>query len=310
MRTSLTLVLISLLGTGCANDADSADPEFSDALAWLYRNFEGTEHEIAFVMRSIEEQLYTTLEMSASDSVKRTQEPRFLEEADLEGLTHPDRDLTLALPVATARLSDWGPDLHSQVVLLTDQRPVEPYSPDVYDRAFSDGADCWQDRGCVALRSDNDITKKNLLMEVNYQMRKDFRWIDLALPAPSEVPDGEQPVNDGEPRWAIVGRSWIEQSAAGDSGKSTIQQSYAVEFTVPRDSRGFRWEDSELTAPEHDAPDSDGAGSIRMQSLWSETTFDGINVGEDMIKSTLRGGMDKIMRVTDEYIEDELVVEE
>ena len=84
------------------------------------------------------------------------------------------------------------PDDHTRIQLLTDHTPVEPNSPDNYQREFLDGTDgCWANRGCETLRTLNDVTKTNAVFTIPYVMNKDFRWIDLNLPTPSEVPAGE-----------------------------------------------------------------------------------------------------------------------
>ena len=287
MRPVIGCVVLLLSGA-CRRSSPEADAELATGLGWLFANFEGDEQDLGPVLRGLENQTYLSLELEGG-VVPRSLEPALLVDADLDGLTHPDRDLTAALPMAVARLSDFDGDAHNEVVLMADQVPVEPYSPDLYDRTFVEGEDCFGDRSCSTVRTVNDLIKKNPLMEVRYTLHKDFRWVDMS--------------DDDTPRWATIARSWVEESTSGSSGKSTIQQAYSIEYTIPRDGRGFvAAEAPEGTVVEHD---SDASGAFRLQALWSETTFQGLNIGDDTVKGTIRAGIDKNFKAADEFLEEQ-----
>ena len=74
------------------------------------------------------------------------------------------------------------------------------------------------------LRTENPLVKDNAVMTLEYTLWKDFRWVDLNLPAPSDVPDGETATNDGEERWALVSTSWMQESAEAPGVSPAIGQ--------------------------------------------------------------------------------------
>jgi hypothetical protein len=275
-------LLVILLAAGCHKATKPADPEFSDALIFLLSEFEGPEAELAFAMRDLEGQIATDMDVTASNPNDRALAPALLTRADVSSfdLHNTDRDISAALPVAVAGLSAFGTDDHAGLQLLSDQTPVEPYSPDHYQRTFSEGADCFDAQGCGTLRTDNDLTKDNLLMTLDYQLFKDFRWVDLELPDPSSVPDGEEPVNVGDPRWAILARSWTDRSFAGRNENSWIHQSFTIEMWIPQ-----------------------GKDTVRLLSLWSESEFDGLSVSDDAVIATTRSGIDRNFEAADDYLE-------
>ncbi|MFK7929833.1 MAG: hypothetical protein AB8H79_16690 [Myxococcota bacterium] len=281
----LSLFAALVLTAACRRASPEADADLATGLPWLFTNFEADDEDIAPMLRGLETQTYLSLELDGG-VVPRSLEPELLTEDNVAEFTRPDRDLTLALPMAVARLSEFSGEDHNGIVMMPDQVPVEPYSPDLYDRSFVEGQDCYLDRSCVAVRTVNDLIKKNALMEVRYTMHKDFRWVDMS--------------DDDTPRWATIARSWVEESATGDSGKATIQQAFTIEYTIPRDGRGF----SLSTIETEDPPthDSDGTGTIRLQALWSETTFEGISIGDTMVKGTIRAGIDKNFEAADDFL--------
>jgi len=287
---SLPVALFAALIVTSAGRRSSpeADADLATGLPWLFTNFEAEEDDIAPVRRGLETQTYLSLDLDGG-VVPRSLEPELLTDDNVSDVTHPDRDLTLALPMAVARLSEFSGDEHNGIVLMSDQVPVEPYSPDLYQRTFDEGLDCYADRTCDTVRTINDLIKKNALMEVRYTMHKDFRWINMS--------------DDDTPRWATIARSWVEESATGDSEKATIQQAFSIEYTIPRDGRGFSVDVIDTEDPP--AHDSDGTGTIRLQALWSETTFEGISIGDTMVKGTIRAGIDKNFEAADEFLSEQ-----
>ena len=264
-----------LLLAACS--VERANPEFDDAAVLALLEFTAEDPvSLAYAVRQIEADARTyPLDGQLAD---RSFEPARLTEADVatfEGV--PDRDPSLCLPVAVAHLSPFGVDDHAQVQLLEDQTPIEPASPDKYDRIIVSGEDCWASRDCDLLVTENPLIKENTAMTIDYTLFKDLRWVDLGLPDPADVPEGETAVNEGDPRWAIVARSWISEPAIADEGTS-IMQSYTLEV----------W-----------GPDSDG--TVRMMALWSETDS---SFSEDVIAGTTRSGISGIFDAADDWIEE------
>lgn len=274
------ILLLSVVLAGCHRAPPPGNPEFNDAVRALFVNFEGEPVDVAFTMRALETAIDASMDVSSGNSNDRALAPERLTEADVAGLVHP-RDPALALPVAVAGLSPFPVFDQQHVQMLTDQRPVEPYSPDFFERTFLSGDDCWLDAGCERLETSNDLIKENTLMKIPYVFKKNFRWIDLNLPDPVDVPEGEEAVNPGEPRWAIIARSWTEESFEGENENTAIEQSFTAEVWLPR-----------------------GESTVRMLSVWSEMRFDGINFTDDQVAGTTRVGIDKNFEAANDWLEE------
>ncbi len=232
-------------------------------------------------MRELEAEIYASMDLSSDNSLDRSLAPDPLTEADVADIEHPEgRDVGDALPVAVARRSPYSIADHVRVQMLADQTPIEPSSPDKYDRYFYEGGDCWADNSCEFLRSENDLIKDNILMTIDYTLWKDFRWVDLGLPDPDTLEEGEEAISDEE-RWAIVARSWTTEPATGESGNVTIYQSFTVEVWIPEDS----------------------GDTVRMMSLWSEADL-GVELDDETIAGTTRVGIDDIFESADDWLED------
>jgi len=305
MRPLLLALTASLIGAaGCRKAPPQADPEFSDALSYLFTSFESDSANLAYAMRNLEEQVYLGMDVDAEREQDRALQPEYLRNKDVADLEHPtDRDIANALPIAVAGASIHTIDDHMALQLAVDHKPWEPGSPNHYVRSFLEGEDCWGDRDCDLLRTDNELTKENFLMTVEYTFFKDFRWVDMNLPPPSEVPEGEEAINEGKERWAYVGRSWTPRSFEGDSGKAWIHQSFTIEIWIPRDGGGFvRTKKSENVDGGEWEGDSTGGGVLRMLSLWTETEFKGLNVSDDTVVATVRKGIEDNFIAADDYL--------
>lgn len=291
MRCTIAMALLA--GFGCRKAPPEAPPAYSDAIVALFVQFEEDDDVVAANLRAVEEQIYLGMDVEASNATDRALEPSYLTEADVEALEHPDRDLGMALPISVGGVSPHDPMVSHVLQLETDHRPWEPYSPDHYVRSFTEGEDCWGDHQCTWMSTWNELTKENLLMTVEYAFYKDFRWIDLA--------------EEGQPRWAYIGRSWTPESYAGDNEKSFIHQSYTIEVWIPRDGRGFvRGKGDKNIDGGEWTSDSNGSGSLRMLTLWSETEFKGLSVSDDAVIKTTRAGIDKNFKAADDYITENL----
>lgn len=269
----------------CFRPSPEAEAEVSDAVVALWLAFDGEEEPLRQAMLQVEEQLYTTIDVEASSDMDRSFSMERLSWDFTEMVDHPDRDPAQALAAAVVAASAFGLDAHQDIQLLDDHTEVDAYSPDKYDRIFLEGEDCWRDQGCELLLTENDLIKKNALMEVPYVFYKDFRWIDLA--------------EEGEPpRWGYAGRSWQTDSYWGEDEKAVFWQSYTIEAWYPRDGRGPLDDGStEWTA------DSTGGGSTHLWAVWTEPDL-GVDVSEDTLAGTTRLGITKNLDTSEEWLED------
>ncbi|MEE2827790.1 MAG: hypothetical protein VX498_01265 [Myxococcota bacterium] len=308
----------SLLLGACGGQGQLREnPEFSDAARYSFAFFESEEEaDLAFAVRQLEREVYLSVDVEASSPGDRSLVATALSDEDVAGFdalpsTYPEGfpgageavSPAAANPVAVAGLSAYGPPSHSSYLVLPDQTATEPGSPSHYDRLFLDGSDeCWPSRSCDFLRTHNNLTKNNLLLTITYEMFKDYRWVDLNLPDPGSVAEGEAITNDGSPRWAFVARSWNPEVALGSSGNNAIYQSYSIEVWIPRDGEGFVRDGSEQNADGGSwEADSIGGGSLRMLALWAES-----NLGMDpVIESVVRNGIDDIFRAQEAWLDAE-----
>jgi hypothetical protein len=294
LRVCLVFTLAMTTG-GCRKAPPEASRAFSDAVRDLFREMESPEAVVANLILEVEQQIYLGMDVEASSPNDRALTPANLRAKDIVGLDHPGRDLSAALPVAVATVSAHSIEQHKSIQLLKTQVPVEPYSPEFYQRTFLEGDDCWEQRNCDWLRTSNELTKENLLMTIDYFFPKDFRWVNLS-----------SATGDTDPRWAYIARSWTTEVFAGRKDNAWIQQSYSIEVWVPRDGRGFSRTASDKNNDEGTwTSDSNGDGLLRMVSLWSETEFDGLAVTDDQVAATTRSGIDRNFQAAEDYLDEQ-----
>ncbi len=255
--------MILLVVLACGKAAPPAPPAFDEALRIGFRQFEDEDPtELAAAVLSMESTIDAELDLDADLVAERALTPSKLSPDDLVGVEVPDRDPAASLAVAVARRSAYSRDGHVPLALLEDHTAIEPQCPEYYVRTFLEGEDCWPD--CARLRTSNDLIKQNFLITVAYVLPKDYR--------PVPLPDG---------RTATLARTWMTDTAVGEDGGTTIHQSESVEIWLDR-------------------PEEDGA--LRMMAVWSETTFEGIEVDDDTVLTTMRVGIDEIFEVQDDYL--------
>lgn len=283
---------------GCKVPAEADEP-FNDALVTAYRSFDAEPDVLAPVLRNLERQLYATLQIDGRNVNLRSILPSRLVEADVAHLAPrpADVDPADALAVATGYASGFPVEAHAVLPTQPDQRPLEPQSPDHYDREFLQGERCWTPRDCEWLRTRQDLTKvygalSALLPPITYAFHKDFRWVDMA------ADDAE------EPRWAFIARSWNDDSFSSENGKNVIFQSYTLELWLPRDGRGFLWDDVEFTRPEGEFGDSSSGGTLRLNSLWTQTVVPLAGDDEDLQAGTIKLGMNDNFQTHERWLED------
>jgi hypothetical protein len=271
MTKTRTILLAALACATVANlgckPPPEAPTELSELSTYLFREWDNTEEGVAEVGLGNLYDFFDGMDLSVAYE-DRAYTPADLDEEDIAGVVHPGRDPSLAVPVSMITDSAYAPEAHATVIVMEDQTPVEPASPDLYVREFVDPTpdpDCFLDRSCEMLYSMNEIMKQNAIMDVVYDMHKDWRWAELYEP--------------GSGQWCIMGRSWIEEPAIGDAGNVAINQSFSIDIIMPDDDGGRRY-----------------------MSLWPETLIEGIS--EDVIAGTTKWGMDGMFEATEEYLEE------
>lgn len=267
-RSTICLMLVLAIGVttlGCKAPPEAPE-ELSDLSRYLFREYESEEWGAREAGMGNLAAFFAGQDMDVDwDELSYTVDD--LGADDVVDVEHPDRDLTLLMPVGMATLSAFTPEDHSSVIVLTDQTPVEPNSPNTYDRDFTEPTDpsCFPGKDCVLLRSMNDIVKENALMNIPYEMHKDYRWVELGEPESGN--------------WGILGRTWCEEVAVGEEGQNEINQSFSVDVFLPQDG-----------------------GTVRFMALWSESVVPGF--GEDVIMGTIEYGMHQMFDATEDYLEE------
>ena len=280
IRLALHLLFVALLAAALApgqacTPTPEAPTEFSDLVRFMLQNWDHEEPEVL-------EEALANLELFLADydllgeTTERSWIPDFLDEDDIEGLTWPDdRRLEDAIPVAIARSSVWPVADHGRLQSEADQRITEPTAQQRYDRTVTnlDDPSCFWDRSCEVMITHNDARRENAAMAVDFVLLKDFRWAGIGTP------------EDDEPeRWAVVARSWFDESWHGDTDNTHLWHSFALEVWMGVDD-DTTW---------------------RMQSLWSETdvgidkTEDGINA----IRGTTRWGINGVFEAGEDAIDE------
>ncbi|MCB9766170.1 MAG: hypothetical protein H6739_40720 [Alphaproteobacteria bacterium] len=261
MRASL-LALAALSFMGCKEPIEAPD-DLNELSAFIFVEWDNEDPEalVAGV---------TGVEAWAADQPadSSTWGDRFysidaLTQAQVDGealVTH-DLDPADAPGVGLLYVSAFPPSTHATIFGETDQTPFEPASPDFYARTITDG-----DAGAFAagtettLASHNEINRKNFLFNLDYELEKVWRWVEL---------------EDG--RKAIVSRSWSEESGPPNDDKQLLQ-AYAIEMWIEQSGGALRWlitwQDAELGL-DQDAIESLVGGSMNDTFEAQEEHFEG-----------------------------------
>ena len=275
LRLTFALLLVAALAPGQAcTPTPEAPTEFSDLVRYLLRNW-GNEDPV-YVEGGLAnlETFLADYDLQA-DPQERSWIPDYLEDTDIEGMSWPDdRSLEEAIPVAIARSSVWPVTDHARLQSEADQRITEPTAQERYDREVTnlDDPSCFWDRSCEVMITYNDARRENAAMAVDFVLLKEFRWARIGTPEDEDDPE----------RWAVVARSWFDQSWHGDSDSTHLWHSFALEVWMGVDDE-TTW---------------------RMQSLWSETDV-GIEKTEEgiaAIRGTTRWGIDGVFEAAEDAI--------
>jgi hypothetical protein len=274
-RSRLFLPVFALLALGCKPPPE-APTELDELSAYLFRNWETEEEGVLEVGMYNLRQHFSTVELDVGFN-DRSYQLSVLADTDFdEVVVIPDgADPADCLGVGVVAGSAFDATQQTEAIIQADQTPIEPNSPNHYDRIFLDPTDpsCFPDRSCLVLRTNNDLRKENALMDIPYEMIKDFRWVELS--------------EDGQPgtgEWGILARTWVPERGVGESGNNTIEQSYSIDVVLPAVHGGYE--------------------TYRYMGLWSEST--GAIEGEDLVMGAMKMGMSDLFDQTDEWLEENL----
>ena len=284
------VIALSACSAGPGDDDDSAataeyqaNPEFSHPARYLFREFDrASAADLAFVMRSLEASLESTVDSDSEELIDRSPAVDPLQADDIEGLEHPDADPGECLSVSLAARSDHAVDRHVTAALQADQTPGDPSAPSHHVRTFLDGTElCFADRSCAVLKVEDELTRTNPLFDITLTDRVDYRWLDLGLPDPSAVLQGSDAVNEGEPRWAIVSHSWLPERAA--DGDAAFEQAYSLGLWIPADA-------------------SPAAALMRYSASWTQTEL-GFPLDDTTMRQLARGGINDAFDAQETWLE-------
>ncbi len=240
LRPLQGLLLASLLtaygcDTSAGDDDDSSgvllfgeDPSFDHPATWLYAHFDTANNaELALVLRAMETSIDSSVDFTSDELIDRSPALDPLTADDLSGLERPDADPALCQAVTLVARSAHVIDRHAAGAAQIDQSSGDPSTPDHHERTFTDGTElCWPGRTCPALRAEDTMTRVNPLFTITMSERVDYRWVDLSLPSPSSVRLDEEASNEAPPRWAIMMRSWLPETAGNETGTAAFEQAY------------------------------------------------------------------------------------
>jgi hypothetical protein len=206
----------------------------------------------------------------------RTWEVAALTDVDVATLPRrPARSVANTKGSAVAYVSPFPLACHAEVQAMVDQRPVEPTAAK-YFRNFESplAPGCFLSAACDSALTRNEVTRRNELFEVSFEMWKRFRWFEYEL--------------DGAPRRAFYSRGWIEDSFDGTDGPEGYQlwQSYGLDIWIDR-----------------------GTDVLRYQAAWNETDvyLFGILIDPADTIGTVASASEGIFVKTDEHLRTQLM---
>ena len=265
LRT-LLLIAVSAPLAACKPPSPEAPTDLSDLVRYLFAEWHNEDPQPMQDGLANLDAFMRDIDMDTA-AVDRSWVPEPLTVEDVSAVTWPERDLEATIPLTVAGAGPWAVTDHARLQTEADQLPAEPTAVR-YDRTVTnvDDPSCFWDGSCGLIETDNDVRRDNLVMSVDFAMRKDFRWVNIG--------SGE------DARRAVVGRSWLEDSFVGDEGNTHLWMSFAVDVWM-------------------ELPDG---STQRVQSLWSESET--IDVEEDIVRNLLRGSIDDVFDAGDAAIEE------
>lgn len=138
-----------------------------------------------------------------------------LQEEDVDTLEHPDSlNLPAMLAMAIPARLDGNMDRYVATVPIPDQSFVDPVGYSKWDRTILVGTEAEFLAG-GPLETTSDIVKKNLWIEIPYQMFEDYRWVSTS---------------HGD---VLISRSWIPEAGWAEDGENGVLGGFTVEIWVP-----------------------------------------------------------------------------
>ncbi|HJN78027.1 MAG TPA: hypothetical protein QGF58_29205 [Myxococcota bacterium] len=258
-----SLLLLSAACMGCIQPVE-APSDLDEVSAWLYARFgsedtgvlEAGAGNLAAVFEGVD------LTQGAAE-LGLSLDP--LTEDDVADVEHPGRDFADLVSIGLPFGSSFEAEDHAGVLVLADQTPVEPDSPELYRRHFLSPTDpsCFPGRSCSSLTTWNEVVKESAIMRIPYAMGREFRWVELGTP--------------GSEQWAVLSRAWIEEEAWGEEGNTALLAMFSLELTWPVEG-----------------------GSSRFVALWTESYVHG--VGPEIIAPAAITTIQNTYEAAEEYL--------
>ncbi len=210
-----TLALASLPWIIACKPPEDAPESISEPMVALFTGFDGDVEQVKAATVALEAAL-TGLDLSGDLNARVYTVPVLTTET-LGTLRFPEgTDGTEQVPVAVAGQSAHPLTASLATVSLPSQVCIESNSTVWYDRTFLSDEACFTDRECDVLHTSNAVHKKKLIIDMWYELLKDYRTFSL---------------DDG--REAMIARSWTDQKWQGVSGSSELAMSFALEVWLP-----------------------------------------------------------------------------
>jgi hypothetical protein len=219
---------------GCKKTVD-APATLAELSPWLWQSFDDEDPEVLVAgLESLTAFAQSNLDLGSDppwDERSFDSLNSFYRE-DVDGFVDHSRDPQSTVGVGIFYSSDHSVLRHLDIIGLEDQTPVEPSSPDHYVRDFVENTPaCMADFSCEVLRSINDIHRDNVIYKLEYELFKDWRWIQLGA---------------GE---ALLARSGNLDQNSND-GSVKVLQGYSIDVYLPVASGSLRyqtvWQETDL----------------------------------------------------------------
>jgi len=204
---------------------EPAPTELSDLSRYLFREWANPNPEV--MADGVENLADMLADVNLTDGVmERSWTLRDIAIRDLHDVDwNRSRNPSDALGLGIAYASIWPVDDHSRMQTEADQLPAEP-SATHYARTFPETTHpkCLVDASCPTLVTQSEITRKNILMTLDFELYKDIRWVATQR---------------GD---ALAARSWIDRTWRGESGNTALHQSYSIDIWIPAGDGAWRYQ--------------------------------------------------------------------
>ena len=209
MRRTFTLASIPLIAA-CTPPEDAPE-SISEPMVALFTGFDQDIGPVKTATLALEAAL-SQLDLTGDLNDRVYTVPLLIPET-LGTLTFPEgTDGTEQVPVAVAGQSAYPLTANIATVSRQSQVCIESNSTVWYERRFLSEEACFTDYTCDLLKTSNAVHKKKLIIDIWYELLKDYRTFTL---------------DDG--RAGMIARSWTDQKWQGVSGSNELAMSFALE---------------------------------------------------------------------------------